>query len=369
MNRRLSALVAFVLALGLALPARAGWDPSKPPTGGNLVSADIRANWSAIEQSLSGDNLIADPIFLIWAAGDAAAPTHYTLNGAGAVVARTGTGLGDTNRKLGAYAAKVTAGGGATGYLQQNLLPATMDDGWQGASISCGAWVRATVASSGRLTIFGGFSNAASGYHTGSGAWEWLSLTTTTVNPDTMIAVRLEAAASQTVYFSGLTCVVGQIPPKAYIPAPVIVQVERRFIAGVQTVGNSKVGTYLTFARPTIVRSVWAHVQTAVPTGAALIVRPNHYDGAVFQPLYTTLPQIAAGQAVGNRTAPDGTYRWRCFTGQPAAGSVGHAADTLLGWDVTQIGSIAAGTDLYLNVEYVQYARPLEAFLGPQDWN
>jgi hypothetical protein len=49
---------------------------------------------------LGGVNLIRNDDFLSWPDGDSAAPVYWALTGAGASVARTGTGLGDTNRKI-----------------------------------------------------------------------------------------------------------------------------------------------------------------------------------------------------------------------------------------------------------------------------
>jgi hypothetical protein len=88
-RRSLAAMLIVTLAL-FTSPAGAAWDKTKPPTNGPLVSADIRSNWTAIETAIGGANQIGDPTFLVWAAGDAAAPTMWTLAGAGSSVARTG---------------------------------------------------------------------------------------------------------------------------------------------------------------------------------------------------------------------------------------------------------------------------------------
>src|SRR6185295_3294214 len=60
---------------------------------------------------LGGVNLVTVDDFLLWPDGDAAAPDTYTLAGAGAVITRAGTGLGDTNRKIGDFCAKITRAG------------------------------------------------------------------------------------------------------------------------------------------------------------------------------------------------------------------------------------------------------------------
>jgi hypothetical protein len=53
--------------------------------------------------SVTGRNMVINDNFLIWAAGDAAAPTGWTLSGTGAAAARSGTGLGDTTTKIGDF--------------------------------------------------------------------------------------------------------------------------------------------------------------------------------------------------------------------------------------------------------------------------
>jgi hypothetical protein len=95
------------------------------------------------------------------------------------------------------------------------------------------------------------------------------------------------------------------------------------------------------------------------PTGAALIVDANHWDGAAFQTMFATRPQIAAAASGSIVAIPDGTYRYRCFDGYASAS----LTDRLLSLDVDQIGSVAPGTDLHIYVRSMSFQRPLDQFL------
>jgi hypothetical protein len=367
-TRRFVAIV-LVAVLALTQAAHAAWDKSKPQAGPNsaAVSADIRNNWAAIETAVGGVNLLADPTFIIWPSGDTTAPAHWVLAGASSTIARTGTGLGDTQRKVGLYAAKVTAGGGAVATLLQNLLPTTAyDDGFDNVPVSMGAWVRGTAASKCRLEITDGATTSFSAFHTGGSTFEWLTISGHTISASaTKLAAGLEVAISATCHISGPTFIIGQVPPAQYMPAPIVDREIKSFMAGNATTGTFKIGLHYFFARPAYVRAAWLMAQTTAPTGAALIVDINHYDGAAAQSMFATRPQLGIGVSFGTRQATDSaTYRWRCFKAYPDA-----STDGMLTIDVDQIGSTAPGTDIYIMIEFMEYARPLEAFLAPSDVN
>jgi len=342
------------------------WNKANPPTSTALVSADHRADWSAIETALAGVNLLADPTFLIWPAGDALAPAHWVLSGAAAAIARAGTGLGDTSRKIGAFTAKVTAGGAAVAVLEQNLLPATgFDTGWQsGVSLSMGAWVRATAASAARLRITDGVNTSFSSFHTGGGAYEFLTIVGHSIAATaTKLAAGMEVAISQVGYLSGPTVLFGQIPPATFMPAPVAYDNFTVEIAGVQTVGTNKFRCLS--PRPLIVKDVQLLIRTTGPTGANLIVDVNTWDGAALTSMFSTRPQIVAAATLG-AARPDSTYARRCMTGLFDASAT---TGSFLSCDVDQIGSGVAGTDLIVQIRYLYFERPLEAFLAYNDLN
>jgi hypothetical protein len=335
------------------------WDKAKPSASGGLVSADVRQNFAAIETAIGGVNLLADPTFLIWANTDALAPTHWTLAGASAAIARAGTGLGDTSRKVGKFTAKMTSGGAALSTLEQNILPAAdYDDGFDGRFVSAGAWVRAVAASAVRIYIADGAGTAFSSFHTGGGAYEWLTVTRQINAAATKIAFGMECATGTKVgYLSGATAVLGEVPPSDYSPAPVKIDEWVMRSAGTLTVGITK--EIIEVFRPGIVLDVHLLVRTA-PTGANLIVDVNTYDGAANTTMFTVKPTIVAAALRGS-ARPDGSYPRRCFSFQSGATlTVGG----LVSFDIDQIGSGVAGADLFVFVRYMTYARPLEAFLA-----
>lgn len=352
MKKLLAALISLV-----AVSAEAQWDKTKPTTGSALVSADFRNNWAAIETGIGGVNLLGDPIFLIWAGGDTAAPTHWLTSG---TVVRTGVGLADTNTKIGSISAKITNGVlyqylWNTGDISSAVAAAT----FTGRHFSCGAWVRATLPSAARIRMTDGSATTYSTYHTGGSAWEWLTFTHTVGATPSIMQFGVETTASQSAHASGTTCVVGRVPPASYIPTPIHVGRERIFISGVQTVGTRKSGTDIFFSRATLIKGVALSVGVGIVAGTALIVDVNNYVGA-FNSMFTTRPAIAAGAAYSASFVPDGTYRYRCF--YPYVQSDPNT--TLLSIDIDQIGSTTPGTDLYVWITYMQYERPLEPFLA-----
>jgi hypothetical protein len=355
----------LALLLLTATPAAAQWDATKPVTNEKpLVSANIRNNWTALQQTVGGVNLLADSTFLVWAAGDSAAPSYWALSGAGAAIARAGTGLGDTSRKHGKFTAKVTAGGGAFAYLTQSLLTSTSyDDGFDGLKVSAGAWVRGTAASSCRIRFDDGFGTTSSSFHTGGGSYEWLTVTRTLDVAASKIEFELETATSQTCYMSAPTVVLGAVPP-SYPQASRAALIEFHFprVAGNLTTGADKERRLP--SRPGIVLDVELAVKTA-PTTQAVIVDVNTWDGAAFTSMFSTRPQVAAGANRGG-AQPDTTYARRCFIGY--FGSATPAAGGALSIDIDQIGSGTVGADLDVRVLALTFERPLEGFLGHNEF-
>lgn len=354
----MNVMLLCVAALTVALSTHtiyAAWDPAKPPTSGALVSADIRNNWTAIGQTTATGNVLADNTFLIWPAGDAAAPAHYTLSGAGAAVARTGTGLGDTTRKWGPYAAKITAGGGATGQLSQRVLTTTSyDDGFDGREISAGAWVFSSSAGVAGISLSDGAGSTSSA-SAGAGAWTWLTVTRTIDAAATNITWNFNVNASNNAYVSAPTVIMGPVIPQYPQHSPSHIESRSYFVAGNCATDTDVVR--FSFPRPVLVRDVQLHVGTA-PTTQALIVDVETFDGAAFQTMFSTRPQIAAAAGNGG-AAPDGTYRYRGATAV-------HGTTTTNGmmrFAIDQCGSGTVGADLSVQIRYLTFDRPLEQFL------
>lgn len=317
-----------------------------------------------IKTVLGSKNLMANDTFLIWPAGDAAAPAHFVLAGSGAAVARAGSGLGDTTRKVGSFCAKVTYGS-ATATLTQVLLDAGVfgtADILKGVySIGVGCWVWCDAASIAKIGVTDGATTTRSAAHTGNSTWQWLPLSA--IHPisgsGTKLEVFCEVSGSGSAYFSGLTAVFGNYLPSMWIPSEKVRGTIVLPVSGTLTTG---VKQYFAPARPMIVSDVQLLCATA-PTGQALKAALKHWDGSTWQSVFSTVPEIAAAGNYGN-AVPDGTYRYRCFSGTWGASA---GADGVMHLDLTQVGSGVAGSDLWAFVRGMQYKQPLEDFLAYND--
>jgi len=327
---------------------------------GTLKTQSIYATVTQLLGGIGGVNLVQNDDFLLWPAGDAAAPEGYTLAGTGAACARAGTALGDTNRKIGDFCAKLTRGTtdltltrtvlGTAAFARADFLKARYAGG--------GAWVNCATPNIARVAIYDGVGYAYSAYHTGGGTWEWLPVTRL-IN---LAATRLDIIpqvnnSAVAAYFSGLTLVI--IDSDLSLPhellCPVQVGTFHFAVAGVVS-GASNIHGYEP-GRPAIVKDVQLFAKTA-PTGQALIVDVNSWDGASLTSMFSTRPQIADGVYRGG-AQPDTTYARRCLAGNSGASL---AVGGELTFDVDQVGSGVAGADLRVEVRVMEYQSPLERF-------
>jgi hypothetical protein len=143
----------------------------------------------------------------VWGAGAAAAPTRWTLTGAGATVAREAV-----NFKHGVYSAALTRAG-TDCYLEQRIDD-MVDHGpisfWKSKVVTVGCWVRATAATTTRLVISDGVNTYTSSYHSGGSAFEWLTVTATLASTATQFTIRCQVDTGNTTsQFDGATVVLG----------------------------------------------------------------------------------------------------------------------------------------------------------------
>lgn len=315
-------------------------------------------------------NLVGDAEWLLWPNGDASAPAYAALSGAGAAVARCGSGLADTTApEYGIWCAKVTSGAGAAGVLTKTIIPAAVVARLDGLGAFVGgdaveprafvlARVKCSVGSKASLMLDNGLSQSSSSYHTGSGNWEtlWINI------PITDSITKLEASCIMglgggSAYFAPICVAISRLDaPRMFLPGQWVRREKDFQIQGNVTTGTRKFGWHP--RRPGIVTDVQLSAGTA-PTGQALIVDVNTWDGAALTSMFSTRPQIAAAATDGG-AQPDTTYARRClyphFGGTKVAGG-------LLTIDVDQIGSGAAGADLTITIGYLEAIRPLEGYM------
>jgi len=136
-----------------------------------------------------------------WPSGSSSAPLGWTLNGAGAAVAREGTVV-----YSGRHAAKVTNQAATAAYLETDNLPNY--GGLAGKSITVYAKCFTATASRARIAIDDGVAQTYSSYHDGATGWDGnggtiLSATQTISGSPTKltIQVRTESGDAINVYW------------------------------------------------------------------------------------------------------------------------------------------------------------------------
>lgn len=322
--------------------------------GALIAGADSVSEARAAE--LPQTNCVLNDTLIIWAAGDSAAPTGWTLAGTGAACARAGTGLADTKRKVGDFCAKLTFGT-TTLTLEQDVLPTaafSRVDHLKGEPVGFGAWVWADAATQSRLYVTDGVTTTYSSYHTGDGTWQFLTVEHTLSGSATKLTVGIAvgSGAANPAYLSGPTLIFSDIAPANWRPTPNIVSTVGFVLQGGQTAGTGK-GWY-TFNRMAIVKHIECHLRTA-PTGGTTFKVDINRGGSTM--LASAVTFTASDKNAGK--APDGTYSQRCFPGNTLAS--GTTITDELTYDIDAVGSTIAGSDLGVSVRFVEYVDPFES--------
>jgi len=323
-------------------------------------NGDLKTQASLVTATQAGGlpqtNTVVNDIFIVWTDGDAAAADGWVLAGGGAAVARAGTGLGDTKRKVGDFCSKLTYGAATLTYYNEILTTAAYSrlDHLDAEIVGFGAWVWADAASQTRLYVADGATTTYStAYHTGGGAWEWLSGTHTISGSATYLRAgcAVESGGVNPAYLSGYTVIFGEIAPVNWRPCPTAYGTVAHKITGAATV--AEIDRYV-LQRPGIVKDVQLYANTA-PVGADFIIDVNGGDGT--NSMFSTLPQIDDGDSAGSQI-PDGTYAYRCFKGY--SGDTPGTGKALLMTECTQIGSGTAGSDVNVLVRVQVFLDPFE---------
>lgn len=348
-----------VLARGTTLTLDTRLDVSLNEDG-TLKTQPTLATITQLLGGLGSVNLVQNDDFLVWPDGDAAAPEGYTLAGTGAACARAGTGLGDTSRKVGDFCAKLTRGTtdltlvrsilGAAAFARADFLKSRYAAG--------GAWVKCATPNIARVAIYDGAGTAVSAYHTGGGTWEWLPVTRQINAAATVLQIIPQVNNSAVAaYFAGLSCAIidSNLSLPHELPCPLQYGSFHFSVAGAVALASNIHGYEP--SRAGIVKDVQLFIKTA-PTGQALKVDVNTWDGASLTSMFATVPQIGDGLFRGG-AQPDTTYARRCLRGTSGATL---AAGGEITFDVDQVGSGVAGSDLRVEVRVLQYQSPLERF-------
>lgn len=119
---------------------------------------------------ISRPNLLADFGYCeSWSAGTSSAPDGWTMSGTAGSVARESTEV-----KYGTYSMKITAGSSAS-YIASTSLSSYLS--YRGRTMTFGMWVKCSTINKVHIRYNDGVGSGNSSYHTGSGAWEFLTVT------------------------------------------------------------------------------------------------------------------------------------------------------------------------------------------------
>ncbi len=162
------------------------------------VNSWMAANTTTPMYIVFSNNKLTNNDFETWSSGPSSAPDNWTLNGAGATVARDAV-----NKYTGNYGVALTYGS-APCYLYARPFTPLAD--FQGKTITFGCWVKTSVANQARVVIDAAV-NSFSPYHTGGGGWEWLEVTQTLTNSETFFILQMRLEVAGTAYFD--TCSAG----------------------------------------------------------------------------------------------------------------------------------------------------------------
>ncbi len=345
------------------------WDPLNPKNTPNspddaLDASLLTQNWQALAATWR-KNHAANGTFDGWSRGNALAPDYYTLEGAGAAILRIGVGQTPTDRKIGDFAAQVTAGAGAVGGLKQRIVPASS---WSKLSpyltgqpiVTAVAFVKTSSAAAARVGLNDGVSTQYSSYHSGAAnagpdgdGWDPLVAIGQLDAGATEIYAVVEGNTGTVFQVDGVMVLIGPVYPFGgyYIECENIVRQLRWVWQSDVETGDDALDVLHPFYRPGITVDCDTRAVTA-PSGGPLTVQlaKNGTDD-VYD---TTLPGLTDGQSPpSSQLAPNGTYANRCFA---------RGDDVRLDIDAA---NGAAGLNVTLAVK--EYIRPFEGFLAPGD--
>lgn len=338
---------------------------------GTLITPAGLATITQVNGGLGEVNLVENNDFQLWHLGDALAPSLWTLSGAGAGVARTGTGLGDTNRKIGDFAAKITRAA-ADARLDHAVLDAAgiarADFIKNAYYVTVGCWVRAATSSQARISLYDGVTRTYSSFHTGNSTWQWLSVTGTLVGSsasELALALHVDNSAGD-VHFSGAVAMfvqgTGSVVTR-YVPVPV------ELVPYVQSFALPTGSFIVDEQEMQVARPVkaglyrYGRLQNQPASGAsATRVRVFVIDGGgSWQDVFAS-PYLETANTKGYTTKkPDGTYQWRCLMPGTEVDAVAPSAASGIRSKVEQIQATTV-SGISVTHSVMHYMSPLDIF-------
>jgi hypothetical protein len=355
-----------VTARGSKASLDARLDVEHNDDGTHNLSANI-VTTSVLAASLAGQNLAANPTFIMWPDGDTSAPAYYSLSGAGATIARTGTGLGDTTRLIGDFCAFVTYGS-ATARLQQTLLDAGVwpaNDHLEGEKIAYSVWVKSSTVAKVRAFVYTGTAGYEySSYHTGGGSWERLEVVETILATATELSVGVEISGTGNFYMSGPCPMLSNTAPTRFVNS----QAQRGSIvwsfSGSPPTGDGQ--RHFIPSRVIKLTDVQIYAKTA-PSGGAFTIDIERGDGSTWVSVLAATMSVDDGKEFAWQEVDTGTYARKfvepAFVDNGDNGDAG-ATNSVLRLNIDAVNGAA---DITIIVRGWQYARLLEDALAYND--
>lgn len=309
--------------------------------------------------SLMELNLVPNDDLQLWSAGAAAAPDFTTLYNA--TIARAGLSEADTTRHIGRFSAKVTYTANPAGIYWTVLTAGAMTlvnqirGQWK---LGFGIWLATTVANTVRGFVTDGVQTVYTNYVAADGNFHFMPLLlgNHTINAAANhLYVGAEMYSAGSFYAFGPTAFFSSVAPARWHPCPTetIVLLDH-YISGAVTTGNDK--KIINPLWPCLIQDTQLAIGTA-PTGQALIVDLDSIGaGGARTAVYATRPQIAAAGFAGNAVPDPAAWSTRCMRG--VHGSSYPTLAGTLAFNVDQVGSSAAGSDLSARVTALRYRRP-----------
>jgi hypothetical protein len=203
---------------GGGAPAFGAIDVSKAAALTGLVrTANLGAGVADATTFLRGDqtyaansvvpvyNFVYNSDMELWGAGASAAPTAWTS--LGGTFART---TGTTNTRTGVASVAVTRASGTAGLTQDLIIRQPHNRWWRNQVVSCGVWAKASVASTTQIRLDDATTVTNSTAHSGSGVFEWLTVSASVGSSATVMKVGLIVSTTNTTSnFDSAICVMG----------------------------------------------------------------------------------------------------------------------------------------------------------------
>lgn len=184
---------------------------------GTVKPISGQATESQLKQTMSGINLFRDPKIDGWLGG---AAQNYVLTGAGATQAQTGEGQGDTERKIGRFAAKVTFGS-ATAQFYQDVVAAADWTQWdfiEGEKVVAIVYLKTSVVNKARLFIDDGTLISNSAYHSGDNTWQRFEVVHTVSGSGSRLRIGAQLEGAGFMYVSGFGSMLTDFAPTRFPP-------------------------------------------------------------------------------------------------------------------------------------------------------